>query len=211
MLAAVDAFDALRRRLPEAAVPVVEDWMRRYPVQVHVSRPRKSKLGDYRAAHRGQPHRISVNADLNKYSFLVTLVHEFAHYSAFLRTRRLTDPHGKVWKEEYARLMRPFMSREVFPADVLLALERHLTDAPASSCTDHHLLRILRRYDPEPVTFLEELPERTIFRHHGRLFVKGARQRKRYMCRCLNDRRTYSFDPVAEVHVDQPVEALRAG
>ena len=27
----------------------------------------------------GQGHRISVNANLNKYSFLVTLLHELAH------------------------------------------------------------------------------------------------------------------------------------
>ena len=78
------------------------------------------------------------------------LVHEFAHYSTHISTRRWTQPHGPVWKEEYWRLMRPFMSREVFPADVLAALENHLTDAPASSCTDHELMRMLRRHDRDP-------------------------------------------------------------
>lgn len=211
LTAHTNATEALRRRLPAAAVPVVENWMRRNPVQVRVSRPRTTKLGDYRNATRTQPHRVSVNANLNKYAFLVTLVHEFAHYATFVRTRRMTNPHGKAWKDDYSKLMRPFLSRDVFPADVLEALEHHLHDAPASSCTDHNLLRILRRYDPDPVLFVEELEERSIFRLNGKLFVKGARLRTRFKCRCLNDRRTYHIDAVAEVQVDAPAQARRAG
>ncbi|MBK6777679.1 MAG: SprT-like domain-containing protein [Flavobacteriales bacterium] len=212
MLAAhTNASEALCRRLPAAAVPVVINFLRRNPVQVRVSKPRITKLGDYRNAYGTQPHRISVNANLNKYAFLVTLVHEFAHYTTFVRTRRMTNPHGKAWKDDYAQLMRPFMSRDVFPADILHALEHHLHDAPASSCTDHNLLRILRRYDPDPVLFVEELQERSIFRLNGKLFVKGTRLRTRFKCRCLNDRRTYHIDAVAEVQVDRPVQARKAG
>jgi SprT protein len=85
---------------------------------------------------RTQPHRVSVNNDLNKYAFLVTLVHEFAHYSTYVNTRRWTNRMALLGRGEYAKLMRPFMSRSVFPADVLHALEHHLHDAPASSCTD---------------------------------------------------------------------------
>src|SRR5690606_37516310 len=123
--------DLLRRHLPAAAYPVVVNWLRSNPVQVRISKPRQTKLGDYRSATRTQPHRVSVNADLNPYAFLVTLVHEFAHYSTFVNQRRWSAPHGPAWKSEYARLMRPFLSNSVFPTDVLSALERHLVDAPA--------------------------------------------------------------------------------
>ena len=211
LTAHTNASEALRRRLPASAVPVVEHFLRRNPVQVRVSKPRITKLGDYRNATGSQPHRISVNANLNKYAFLVTLVHEFAHYSTFVRTRRMTKPHGAAWKEDYSKLMRPFMSREIFPADLLVALEHHLQDAPASSCTDHNLLRILKRYDPDPVLFVEELQDRSIFRLNGKLFVKGNRLRTRFKCRCLNDRRTYHIDAVAEVQVNELVLARRAG
>src|SRR5262245_57525433 len=136
---------ALRAHLPAASWPVVVSWLRRNPVVVRISPSRRSKLGDYRVASRNQPHRISVNADLNRYAFLVVLVHEFAHHTTFQRYRR-HQPHGREWKTEYKRLMRPFMGREVFPADVLHALEHHLEDAPSSSCTDHDLMRVLRRY-----------------------------------------------------------------
>lgn len=204
----------LRTQLPASAYPVVVAWLRRNPVLVRVSPPRATKLGDYRPASRGisgrvQPHRISVNADLNKYAFLVVLVHEFAHYSTFQKFRR-HQPHGREWKLEYRRLMRPFLSSEVFPADLLHALHHHLEDAPSSSCTDHSLMRVLRRYDREPRPFLEELREQTVFRFNQRLFVKGPRLRTRYRCRCLNDRRIYLIDPTAEVHLEAPAMQRRA-
>ncbi len=151
-----------------------------------------------------------MNSDLNKYAFLVTLIHEFAHYTTYIRSRRWKDPHGPMWKSEYAKLMRPFMSRAVFPADVLRALEYHLADAPASSCTDHELMRVLRKYDRDPKPLLEELPERTMFQFNERIFVKGPQLRKRYKCHCLNDRRTYFIDPLAEVHLHSPLTARKA-
>jgi SprT protein len=89
-------------------------------------------------------------------------------------------------------------------------LEHHLKDAPASSCTDHSLLRVLRRYDPDPGVFLQELPQHTVFSFGAKLFVKGERLRKRYKCRCLNDRRTYFIDPTAEVRVQRPQAVRRA-
>jgi hypothetical protein len=199
----------LRAQLPRAAWPVVENWLRRNPVAVRVSRPRTTKLGDYRTSSRSQPHRITVNEDLNKYAFLVVLVHEFAHFATFRKHHR-HQPHGTEWKAEYKRLMRPFLSREVFPADVLRALEPHLHDAPSSSCTDHGLMRVLRRYDREPRPFLEELEENTVFRFNRKLFIKGRRMRTRFRCRCLNDRRVYFIDPTAEVHLEHPLATRRA-
>jgi SprT protein len=209
-MAAAPDTELLRQHIPAAAYPVVVQWLRRNPVLLRIVRPRQTKLGDYRSATRTQPHRVTVNNDLNKYAFLVTLVHEFAHYSTYVRTKRWAQPHGTAWKNEYHRLMRPFMSRAVFPADVLHALEHHLTDAPASSCTDHELMRVLRRYDPDPRPMLEELPDRSVFRFNDRIFVKGPQLRKRYKCHCLNDRRIYFIDPLAEVHVHGPMIARKA-
>ncbi len=202
--------ERLRKQLPAAAWPVVVNWMRRNPVQVRISKPRSTKLGDYRSATRSMPHRVSVNSDLNKYAFLVTLIHEFAHYTTYMRAQRWTAPHGSLWKNEYHRLMRPFMSRSVFPADVLHALDHHLHDAPSSTCTDHALMRVLRKYDSDPRPMLEELQERSVFRFNDKIFVKGPRLRKRFKCHCLNDRRVYHIDPLAEVHVHGPLVVRKA-
>lgn len=199
----------LQAHLPRRAWPVVEQWLRRNPVQVRISPPRTTKLGDYRTATRTQAHRISVNEDLNRYAFLVVLVHEFAHYATFQKYRR-HEPHGTEWKAEYKRLMRPFLSREVFPADVLRVLVLHLHDAPSSSCTDHGLMRVLRRYDRAPRPFLEELEENTVFRFNDKIFIKGRQLRKRFRCRCLNNRRIYLIDPTAEVHLEQALATRKA-
>jgi hypothetical protein len=200
MSGAID-LEHLRVHVPPGAWPVVLHWLQQNPTLVKVSRPRITKLGDYRPATKTQPHRITVNSDLNRYSFLVTLVHEFAHYTTVVNTGRWRDPHGPDWKREYQRLMRPFLSPAVFPDDVLGALERHMLRPPASSCTDRHLLRVLRRHDADPIPFLEDLQQHTIFRLNRKLYVKGQRLRRRYKCRCLNDRRMYYIDAMAQVEV----------
>jgi hypothetical protein len=202
MSAATDLL-RLRSHLPSASWPVVVQWLKENPAVVTVNRPRRTKLGDFRAGQGSRPHRITVNADLNPYAFLVVLVHEFAHYNVVVKTRRWHEPHGSEWKSEYTRLMRPFLSELVFPPDLLQALHHHLVDAPATSCTDQRLMRVLKRYDPVPRRSLEDLQTHTIFRMGGKLYVKGPRLRKRYKCRCLHDRRTYFIDALAEVHLDQ--------
>ncbi len=72
------------------------------------------------------------------------------------------------------------------------------------------LFEFFSKYDRDPRPLLEELPERSLFRFNERIFVKGPQLRKRYKCHCLNDRRTYFIDPLAEVHVHSPITARKA-
>ncbi|WKZ66270.1 MAG: sprT domain-containing protein [Flavobacteriales bacterium] len=195
--------DALRRRLPEGAWPPVAEWLRAHPVQVRVVRARRTKLGDYRNTADGGLPRITVNGNLNPFAFLVTLVHEFAHHDTFLRARR-AEPHGPEWRAAYQRLMRPYLSPAVLPADVLAALHTHLRKAPASSCADPQLMRALHRHDPAPGLLLERLPERAVFRFNGAVYVKGPRLRKRFRCACLSNRRNYLMHPLIEVDAASP-------
>ncbi len=193
----------LRSHLPEAAWPPVAQWLHQHRIAVEVVPPRRTKLGDYWLPRPGREPRITVNNDLNPYAFLVTLVHEFAHHTTYSTGKR-TAPHGTEWQGEYQRLMRPFLSPAVLPPDVLIALQRHLTRASASSCTDRTLMRALLRHEAEPVLVLEALPERTVFQYNASIFVKGPRLRKRYKCRCLNNRRIYLMDPLVEVRRHDP-------
>ena len=67
---------------------MVLDWLQRESGGGERVAPRAAASSATTARATGtQPHRISVNNDLNKYAFLVTLVHEFAHY-----THRDQDP-----------------------------------------------------------------------------------------------------------------------
>lgn len=197
------SLERLRQHLPEAAWPPVLDWLRAHPVQVRITRPRASKLGDYRNDRLGRSPRISVNGDLNPYAFLVTLIHEFAHHAVFLDAPR-ADPHGAEWRTAYKRLMRPFLSPAVLPPDVLLALTLHLGRPPASSCADPQLMRALHRHNAAPGLLLERLPEKAVFRFRKALYVKGPRLRKRFKCQCLSDPRAFLMDPLIEVGISEP-------
>ncbi|HXL57832.1 MAG TPA: hypothetical protein VN958_16335, partial [Chitinophagaceae bacterium] len=69
---------ALATFLPEGSFENVVHYLHQHKVHLTVTRERKSVLGDYRNAVHGKNHRITVNGNLNKYAFLITLLHELA-------------------------------------------------------------------------------------------------------------------------------------
>ena len=73
----------LDKYLPEQAVPVIAQWIYKYDFKLKIKKSRSSKYGDYRPPVKGQNHLITINHDLNKYAFLITLVHEIAHLTNF--------------------------------------------------------------------------------------------------------------------------------
>jgi predicted SprT family Zn-dependent metalloprotease len=71
----------------------------------------------------GKNHRISVNGNLNKFSFLITLLHELAHLLAFENYGNRIQAHGKEWKFVYSNLLKDFIDKKIFPPDVESALK----------------------------------------------------------------------------------------
>ena len=84
----------LAEYLPQNTVTSVWEYIKLNEVRFRIAKPRKTKLGDYRPAMRGQPHRISVNADLNPYAFLLTTLHEFAHLDTWEVYRQKVRYYG---------------------------------------------------------------------------------------------------------------------
>ncbi len=101
--------DILLEYLPEKAVPEILNWLENSNVQLKITRNRHTKLGDYRPPIKHKFHKISINYDLNKYNFLITLIHEFAHLNIWEQFKNRVKPHGKEWKEEYSKLLLPFL------------------------------------------------------------------------------------------------------
>ncbi|MCB0399551.1 MAG: SprT-like domain-containing protein, partial [Winogradskyella sp.] len=83
--------------IPEQAHSQVITLLAKDNLVVKVKQERKTKHGDYRQLPNGK-HQITVNANLNAYRFLITLVHEIAHFEAFTKYGRFIKPHGKEWK-----------------------------------------------------------------------------------------------------------------
>jgi len=195
-------FLALQSYLPEGSYEGVLYYLQHYKVHLTVTRSRSTILGDYRHSHAGQNHRISVNGSLNKYAFLITLLHELAHLFTYERFGHRVMPHGNEWKNEFSKILAQFILQKVFPADIEKALLRTLQNPAASSCADEKLLRILYRYDvkKEGMLLVEQVEEGGLFSiKGGRVFKRGEKIRKRYKCTEVKTGKQYLFSPVYEV------------
>ncbi|MBD1429058.1 SprT family zinc-dependent metalloprotease [Sphingobacterium litopenaei] len=192
----------LSKYIPAEAAPIISQWINDTACRFKVTRSRASKLGDYRAPFRGSPHQITVNHDLNPYAFLMTTVHEFAHLKTYQDFKNLVKPHGEEWKNNFKSLIQPFLKLNIFPSDIVIAINNYMNNPAASSCTDLNLYRVLKKYDTKisEVTHVEELPEQAVFQlKNGRTFQKMEKLRKRYKCLEISTQKIYLFHPVAEV------------
>lgn len=193
----------LNKYICHNSAPIIAKWIVDTGCQFKITRSRSSKLGDYRAPFQNQGHRISVNHNLNKYSFLLTTVHEFAHLKTYNEYQNKVEPHGKEWKKNFQLLMKPFLTDTYFPEDILPILKKHMTDPKASSSSDEDLLRALRKHDSQNNTiyYVEDLNYGDSFAiRTGRVFIKREKLRKRYKCVEVKTNRIYLFQPLAEVY-----------
>lgn len=199
--------------MPELAVPTIAQWIYKYDFKLKIKKSRSSKYGDYRAPINGKNHIISINHDLNKYSFLITLVHEIAHLTNYNKYKDTVAPHGEEWKLEFKILMNYFLYETIFPDDVATVLKNYMKNPAASSCSDVSLLRVLKKYDERDKTILlEEILEGSTFMYGSeRLFIKGEQVRKRFKCKEVKTKRMYLFNPLTEVlPVDTAVEEKKS-
>ncbi len=196
----------LQRYFPAAAVPMVVEAYTHSRFQLKFKRPRNSKLGDFRPP-RGENSFccITLNGDLNPYQMLVTFVHELAHYTVYVNhPGKRMEPHGTEWKQTFAQLLLPYLRPDIFPDDVIQALEKHLQHIKASSTADPYLAKVMKRYDQAregaSKRTVDELPEGAVFSlANGMRFKKGPKRRTRYQCECLDNGRTYTVSGMAEV------------
>ncbi|MDQ3022070.1 MAG: SprT-like domain-containing protein [Bacteroidota bacterium] len=180
---------------------LVQSWLDEYKFLLKITKSRTTKLGDYRHPHRGKPHQITVNHNLNKYSFLITLTHEVAHLTAWNKYRNKILPHGKEWKEEFKIHLAPIFNLKILPDDINKNLSNYYLNPKASSCADIGLMKVLKRYDENSLyVHLEDIPCKSIFKlRNGSEFIKGDKIRKRYKCINVLNKRAYLVSPVAEV------------
>jgi hypothetical protein len=172
-------------------------------VHLKIVNERQTRHGDYRKGLSGK-HEITVNSNLNKYRFLITLVHEISHLVAFDKFGRHIKPHGIEWKMTFQRLMVPFIRPEIFPHSVLPLVAQHFRNPTASSDTDAKLAFALKQFDERKpdVHFIHEVPSGSMFRiKNGRIFQKNGLRTKRYECVEVHTGRLFLFNANAEVEI----------
>ncbi|MGI9138821.1 MAG: SprT-like domain-containing protein, partial [Sediminibacterium sp.] len=84
---------------------------------------------------------------MNKYEFLITLLHELAHLLCFEQYRNRVEAHGKEWKTIYGSLLAAFIKLDVFPEDINKALKKTLLNPAATANGETKLLLVLRKYN----------------------------------------------------------------
>lgn len=195
--------ETLLKYLPDHAVPLCFELIKSNSVHLRIVNERQTRHGDYRRAQGGK-HEITVNANLNKYRFLITLVHEIAHLAAYEKFGNRIKPHGVEWKMTFQRLMLPFIRPEIFPHSVLPLVAQHFKNPTASSDTDARLAFALKQFDlrKPDVHFIHEVPSGSLFRiKNGRVFQKKGLRVKRYECLEVKTGRLYLFNANAEVEI----------
>ena len=186
--------------VPQPALAYCDYLLKNNNFDFFLSRPRRTRLGDF-TIKPGFTPRITVNVNLNPYNFLITYLHEIAHYVVYQKYRgpfkRRLAPHGKEWKKEFYLLLQPVMNEQVFPVEILKPLLAYSVNPKASTGADQILYNALKKFDDQSAnlnkTALIHLNEGVDFVFQNRLFVRGTVRRTRVLCTDKVSQRRYTI------------------
>lgn len=189
--------ESLSKYLPLESVSIIRKWLDAHACTLTIKKARTTKLGDYRFYKN--KHFISINENLNPYSFLITLTHEIAHMNVIAEfSLKKLPPHGKEWKNEFRQLMLVFLP--IFPNEIQQRLAIHLKNPKASSSSDIELVQVLRKYDTQKTLTVSDISYGSQFyTPNGKSYIKEKKIRSRFQCKSLSNNKTYLFSPIAEV------------
>ena len=196
------------KHLPSDSVNYCLECWQKNPFSFKLSRERLTKLGDFRGSLNSDSYSISVNHNLNPYSFLLTYLHEYAHLLTFKKFKNRVEPHGKEWKSEFKKLMYPMLDEAIFPRSLCEVLKVHMRNPTASSQSDPKLVSALSEYDekkgdPSLLT-IRDLESGSFFEYKSKVYVRNEKRRTRVMCKCINTGQILLFHLSVEVkHLEQ--------
>ncbi|HNQ12986.1 MAG TPA: hypothetical protein PKH65_03395 [Bacteroidia bacterium] len=176
----------LHHFIPQKSITRCINLLVYYNVEFVVAPSRSSKYGDSSNDSELKKYKITVNEDLNRYSFLITLIHEIAHISTWKKYPRVAHPHGLHWKKEYRRHMKYFLGENIFPKPLVHALAHFIEDPSSTSCNNFNLHKVLMAYDKPKRGwyYLERLQYNSKFKiNTGRIFIKRKVLKKNIECR----------------------------
>jgi SprT protein len=183
----------LQLHLPEKSVAYAFGLWKEKPFNLKLTKSRQTKIGDFTCRHGSAKPRITLNHDLNPFTFLITYIHEVAHLHVHLEFGHRVEPHGDRWKSAFQKLLSPVLTAEIFPDKILEPLARHMQNPKASSFADTILTKALRSFDEQAHAdiVLSDIPEGSTFKLNGRYFKKGKLRRTRILCKEANSKRQY--------------------
>ncbi|MEQ8473217.1 MAG: SprT-like domain-containing protein [Marinoscillum sp.] len=196
----MNSSEIFKRFVPAESVDYCVKLWDYFGFEFKIKKSRQTKLGDYRFTPKLKRHTITINNDLNPFSFLVTYLHEVAHLVTFDEHGRKAAPHGTEWKHNFKRVAQPVLNDKVFPLPVLLALNNYFKNPKAASCSDPVLYNILKQFDePTDLIPLSQVKTGQTFDFQGKNYVKLEKKRSRSVCQEVMSRRKYLISEIARV------------
>ena len=196
-------FEILEKYLPQTAVSLVIDIIKNYKIHLKINQERKRTIGNYRHPGLYNNHRISINHNLNKYAFLITFIHEFAHLLCYEKYKNKVEPHGIEWKNIYSNLLIEFTKLPIFPPDILHCLQKTIKNPAATANGELELIKILKKYDTNNTdyVFIETIPENSLFciKNKNIIYKKGPLRRKYFLCEDIKTNQKYLIHSICEV------------
>lgn len=184
--------------IPSKAIPFVQFLINEHSFDLKIVNQRQTKHGDFRRLANGK-FQITVNNNLNKYQFLLTLVHEIAHHVTHQKFGRV-QPHGKEWKTVFQHLMLPFLQPDIYPQKMLSFLASYLKNPKASTDSDVNLSLALREHKSETgKNFIFEIPLGSLFTFKNTTYKRGNKRRTRIECLNMTNKKIYLFNQNVEV------------
>lgn len=196
--------ELLGRYLPAEAVEPVLELLREHRIHLVITRNRISKLGDFKPGNAKRSHTITINAGLNKYSFLLVFLHELSHFFVYEQCGHRVRPHGNEWKLQFGAIVREAVEDGMFHPSLENELMAYSYRVKASGVADAALSKALAKFDADDAfsnwPFLDELPRDVMFQtRNGRTFLKEEKVRTRYRCLCVQSKRRYLISELARV------------
>ena len=187
-----------QKYIPKKAIPFVAFLITEHNFSLKIVNQRQTKHGDFRQLS-SNTFQITVNNNLNKLQFLLTLIHEVAHHVTHQKFGRV-QAHGKQWKTVFQHLMLPFLHPDIYPKEVLPHLAKYLKNPKASTDSDINLSLALKGNVAKKGTqFIFNLLNDTVFIYKNKLYKKGNKRRTRFECIQLHNKKVYLFHHNTEV------------
>lgn len=142
----INIWTPLAKYLPEKSFPYVVDLLNRQTVLMKVTKPKKSRAGLYFYDEKKGRHTIYINGNLDKLNFLITFIHEYAHLVTRTTFGKSVKPHGKEWKQCFQQIMKPLIHPDIFPADVINYVIKHMKKPSASHFRDKDLIDAISKH-----------------------------------------------------------------
>ena len=187
--------------IPLAAQSQIQTLLNDKDLKITIKKVRKTRHGDYRKLKNGV-HQITVNDNLNPCRFLITLLHEIAHYHTYQFYGNGIQPHGLEWKQMFQKIMLPFLRPDVFPNTILPLLAKYIKNPKATTDSDVHLALALKSLDPpnNKIYVFDLKPGSTFIASNGKMYKKGKKRRTCYECIAIDSGRLYAFIPMLKLN-----------